>query len=73
VKQANGNFQQFYHVVNTGGSFGSNPLLISAGLGKAIAIEEIEIWWPNTKHSSEIIKNIPMNTLVKIKEISAKQ
>lgn len=73
VKQADGNFQQFYHVVNTGGSFGSNPLMITAGLGKAIAIEEIEIWWPNAKHSSEIIKNIPMNTLVKIKEGSAKQ
>ena len=43
VKQADGSFQNFYHVVNTGGSFGSKPLMITAGLGKATGIEEIEI------------------------------
>jgi hypothetical protein len=73
VKQADGSFQQFYHVVNTGGSFGSNPLMVSAGLGKASAIEEIEIWWPNAKHSSEIIKNVSMDTMIKIIEGKGKQ
>jgi hypothetical protein len=73
VKQADGSFQQFYHVVNTGGSFGSNPLLVSAGLGKASAIEEIEVWWPNAKHVSEIIKNVSMDTMIKIMEGKGKQ
>jgi hypothetical protein len=68
VKMPDGSFQNFYHVVNTGGSFGSNPLIVSAGLGNAVDIEEIEIKWPDTKHTSEIIKNISMNTFVKIKE-----
>lgn len=68
AKLPDGSFQNFYHTVNTGGSFGSNPLMISAGLGNAVAIEEIEINWPNAKHSTEIIKNIQMGTVLKIKE-----
>ncbi|MGB4844824.1 MAG: CRTAC1 family protein [Ferruginibacter sp.] len=66
-------FQNFYHVVNTGGSFGSNPLLVSAGLGNAVSIEEIEIQWPDAKHSSEIIRHVAMDTVLKIKEGQGKQ
>ncbi len=73
VKQADGSLQDFYHVVNTGGSFGSNPLTVTAGLGKAVAIEEIEVWWPDAKHTSETVKNISMNTQIKIKQGSGRQ
>ncbi len=73
VKFADGSFQNFYHVVNTGGSFGSSPLTVSAGLGKAIGIEEIEIKWPDGKYTTEIIKNVSMDSLVKIKEGIGKQ
>ncbi len=73
TKQADGSFQNSYHIVSTGGSFGSNPLLISAGLGKATAIEEIEIKWPDGKHTPEIIKNVLMDTVIKIKEGLGKQ
>lgn len=73
VKMPDGSFQNFYHTVNTGGSFGSNPLMVSAGLGNAVGIEEIEISWPDKKHTVEIIKNVSMNTLVKIKEGWGKQ
>ncbi|MBU9936242.1 MAG: CRTAC1 family protein [Ferruginibacter sp.] len=68
VKMLDGGSQNFYHTVCTGGSFGSSPLRIEAGLGKATAIEEIEIRWPNTKQSVEVITNVSMDTLVKIKE-----
>jgi len=68
VKLPDGGFQNFYHVVNTGGSFGSNPLMVTAGLANAVGIEEIEINWPDAKHTSEIIKKIPMDTFLKIKE-----
>lgn len=68
IKLPDGNFQNFYHRVNSGGSFGSNPLMVSAGLGNAMSIEEIEIKWPDAKHTSEIINNVPMNTMLKIKE-----
>ena len=73
VKLADGSFQNYYHVVNTGGSFGSKPLTIAAGLGNATAIEEMEIRWPNAKQSTEIINNVLMDTLVKIKEGIGKQ
>ena len=66
-------FQNFYHTVNTGGSFGSKPVMISAGLGNAVSIEEIEINWPNAKRTTEIIKNVSMDTVLKIKEGEGKQ
>ena len=47
--------------------------MVSAGFGNAVGIEEIEINWPNTKHSTEIIKNILMDTVLKIKEGMGKQ
>jgi len=68
VKLPDGGFQNFYHVVNTGGSFGSNPLMASAGLGNAVSIEEIEIKWPDKKNSREILTGIAMNSLLAIKE-----
>ncbi|MFN8253177.1 MAG: CRTAC1 family protein [Ferruginibacter sp.] len=70
---ADGSTQNFYHVVSSGGSFGASPLMISAGLGNAASIEEIEISWPNARQTKEIIKNISLNSLVKIKEGSGKQ
>jgi hypothetical protein len=73
VKMEDGSFQDFYHTVCTGGSFGSGPLRIEAGLGKATGIEEIEIKWPNAKQTVEVIKNVSMDTLVKIKEGVGKQ
>ncbi len=68
VKMEDGSFQDFYHTVSTGGSFGSKPLTISAGLGNASGIEEIEIRWPNAKQRTEVIKDVTMDTLLKIRE-----
>ncbi|HMU08511.1 MAG TPA: CRTAC1 family protein [Ferruginibacter sp.] len=73
VKMQDGSSQNFYHIVSTGGSFGSDPLRVEAGLGKAAAIEEIEIKWPNAKQTVEVIKNVSMNSLVRIREGSGKQ
>ena len=73
VKTTTGHFQNFYHTVSTGGSFGSKPLTIAAGLGNATGIEEIEIRWPNTKQSTQIITGVSMNTLVNVKEAAGKQ
>jgi hypothetical protein len=73
VKMGDGSSQNFYHTVSTGGSFGSSPLRIEAGLGKAVAIEEIEIKWPNAKQTVELIKDVKMETLLKIQEGAGKQ
>ena len=73
VKMADGSTQDFYHIVSSGGSFGCNPLRVEAGLGKAVSIEEVEIKWPNAKQTTEIIKDLQLDTRVKIKEGVGKQ
>ena len=45
VRVPNGS-RQIHALTGTGGSFGSASLQQEIGLGKAEAIEEIEIWWP---------------------------
>ncbi|MDE2906952.1 MAG: ASPIC/UnbV domain-containing protein, partial [Acidobacteriota bacterium] len=37
-----------YRHVNSGGSFGGNPLRQTIGLGRASRIERLEILWPAT-------------------------
>ena len=68
VKMPDGSFQNFYHTVSTGGSFGSQTLRVEAGLGKATGIEEIEIQWPNAKHTTQMVTGVSMDTYIKIKE-----
>ena len=68
VKMPDNSFQNFYHTVCTGGSFGSQTLTVEAGLGKATGIEEIEIEWPNAKQTKEIITGVAIDTELKIKE-----
>lgn len=68
VKMADGSTQNFYHIVSSGGSFGCNPLRVEAGLGKAVSIEEVEIKWPNANQTTELIKNLQLDTRVRIKE-----
>jgi len=68
VKMPDGSFQNFYHTLSTGGSFGSKPLMIEAGLGKAVSVEEVEVKWPNAKQTKEVITNVSPDTKIKIKE-----
>ncbi len=53
--------------VNSGASFGSNPLQQHIGLGKATTIEALEITWPTTG-KVQIFKNLPVDKNIKIKE-----
>lgn len=73
VKMPDGSSRDFFHVLSSGGSFGANPLRLEAGLGKAVSIEEVEIKWPNAKQSTEIIKDLQLDTRVRIKEGMGKQ
>lgn len=68
VKMPDGSFQNFYHTVCTGSSFGSQTLTVQAGLGKATGIEEIEIQWPNAKQTKETITGVAMDSEINIKE-----
>jgi hypothetical protein len=56
-----------YRDVNSGGSFGSNPLKQHIGTGRATAIEKIEITWPVTG-KVQVFENLPVDTNIEIKE-----
>ena len=59
--------RDIYLIVGDGGSFGVNSLQLEAGLGKAIAIKQIEIVWAGS-NSKQVFENVPMNGFVKLTE-----
>jgi len=56
-----------YRDVNSGGSFGANPLQQHIGVGQATSIKKIEITWPVTG-KVQVFENIQMDKNIKIKE-----
>lgn len=44
----NGTTRSVYRHVNSGGSFGCNPLRQTIGLGKAATVQLLEVYWPTT-------------------------
>ncbi|MDX2047784.1 MAG: CRTAC1 family protein [Chitinophagaceae bacterium] len=63
----NGIERSVYRDVNSGGSFGSNPLMQHIGIGNAAVIDRIEIKWP-VSNSIQVFKNVQPGQTVKIKE-----
>lgn len=63
----NGKTRYVYSHVNSGASFGANPLMQHIGIGKAKTIERIDIEWPGSK-SSQALENIGANQTIEIKE-----
>ena len=59
--------RSIYRHINSGGSFGANPLRQTIGLGKATRIEALEIYWPRTD-LTQVFKNIPCNQIIEIAE-----
>jgi hypothetical protein len=56
-----------YMDVNSGGSFGANPLRKEIGIGRASVIDELIIKWPTTG-TIQKFKNITPDQFIKIKE-----
>jgi hypothetical protein len=56
-----------YRDVNSGGSFGSNPLCQHIGIGRATTIRRLEITWPVTG-KVQVFKDLPIQTNIRIKE-----
>ena len=56
-----------YKHVNSGGSFGANPLQQTVGLGKAERIELLEIYWPKTDRT-QTFTEVPMDASILIVE-----
>lgn len=62
-----GSKRVMHHFVSTGGSYGSNPLEGHVGIGKAIAIEKIIVWWQATGKKQELA-DVPINSKIVITE-----
>ena len=63
----NGRRRSIYKHVNSGGSFGANPLRQTIGLGKADKIELLEVYWP-TSDSTQTFREVPMDEHLEIVE-----
>jgi tetratricopeptide (TPR) repeat protein len=63
----NNSERSVYRDVNSGASFGSNPLRQHIGIGQAASISTIEIKWPVT-NKVQIFENPPIDINIKIKE-----
>ncbi|HRI14922.1 MAG TPA: CRTAC1 family protein [Verrucomicrobiota bacterium] len=56
-----------HHTVNTGGSFGSNPLRQEIGLGDAKAIKSLEVLWPGSG-TRQVFTNLEPDRSYRLKE-----
>ena len=63
----NGNKRVVYRDINSGGSFGANPLMQHIGTGAATTIDEVAIQWPGNL-STQLFKNVPADVLISIKQ-----
>ena len=56
-----------YRHVNSGGSFGGNPLRQTIGLGKASRLERLDIFWPATG-ATQTFADLPLDRVIHIVE-----
>lgn len=62
-----GRMRSIYRHINSGGSFGANPLQQTIGLSQAQQIEVLEIFWPTTGETQTFL-NVPINQHIQIIE-----
>ena len=63
----NGERRSIYKHVNSGGSFGANPLRQTIGLGQAEKIVRLEIFW-HTTGLTQTFHNVPLDQFIQITE-----
>ena len=63
----NGARRSIYKRVNSGGTFGANPLRQTIGLGGASHIERLEVFWPTTGLAQTFVE-VPLDRMVEISE-----
>lgn len=63
----NGVERSVYRDVNSGGSFGANPLMQHIGIGQATAIDRVEIKWP-ASNTVQVFEQVQPGTNIYIKE-----
>ena len=56
-----------YKHVDSGGSFGANPLRQTIGLGAAHRVERLEVYWP-ASGDTQVFTGVPMDVFLEIEE-----
>jgi hypothetical protein len=59
--------RSFYRHVNSGGSFGANPLRQSIGVGRAERVERLEVLWPKTG-KTQVFEDLPVDAWIRVVE-----
>ncbi len=54
--------------VNSGGTFGANPLRQNIGVGAATVVDELEVEWPNRSQTRRVYRQVPTDCIVEITE-----
>jgi FG-GAP-like repeat/ASPIC and UnbV len=62
--------RSIYRYVNSGGSFGANPLRQTLGVGKATRIEVLDVFWPTTG-LTQTFRNVPADEFIEVVEGSS--
>ncbi len=62
-----GQTRTIYKHVNSGGTFGANPLRQTMGLGKADGIESLEVFWPASSRT-QTFRNVPLDRFIQVVE-----
>ncbi len=65
--EVDGSRRNVYKHVNSGGTFGSNPLRQTIGLGRADAITRLEVFWP-TSGRLQVFEEVPLDSSIEIVE-----
>jgi hypothetical protein len=60
----------FYRHVTSGSSFGANALQQTIGLGKAVRIAALEVFWP-TSRTTQIFRDVPVDQAIEITEFAS--
>ncbi len=63
----NGASRSIYRFINSGGSFGCNPLRQTIGIGSAKRIDALEIYWPVTDRT-QVFENVSPDRFIQIVE-----
>ncbi|MFQ5791966.1 MAG: FG-GAP-like repeat-containing protein, partial [Acidobacteriota bacterium] len=71
VVREDGRSRSIYKHVNSGGTFGANPLRQTIGLGKAEKIELLELFWP-TSNRTQTFQDVPLDRFVQIRETAGR-
>ena len=67
VIREDGAARSVYKWVNSGGSFGANPLRQHLGLGQARSVDLLEIYWP-TSDTVQRFRNVPAGQILEVTE-----